>query len=36
MHFSDQLNNGDIIKGFEKMGREIPQQIDDSIDYTIF
>ena len=30
--FSDQLNNADIIKGFEKMGREILQQIDGSID----
>ena len=30
--FSDQLNNADIIKGFEKMGREILEQIDGSID----
>ena len=30
--FSDQLNNADIIKGFEKMGREILDQIDGSID----
>ena len=30
--FSDQLNNADIIKGFEKMGREILQQIDGAID----
>ena len=30
--FSDQLNNTDIIKGFEKMGREILDQIDGSID----
>ena len=30
--FSDQLNNADIIKGFEKMGREILKQIDGSID----
>ena len=30
--FSDQLNNADIIIGFEKMGREILQQIDGSID----
>jgi len=30
--FSDQLNNTDIIKGFEKMGREILKQIDRSID----
>jgi len=30
--FSDQLNNADIIKGFEKMGREILGQIDGSID----
>jgi len=31
-YFSDQLNNADIIKGFEKMGREILDQIDGSID----
>jgi len=31
-YFSDQLNNGDIIIGFEKMGREILEQIDGSID----
>ena len=30
--FSDQLNNADIIKGFEKMGQEILGQIDGSID----
>jgi cysteine synthase len=30
--FSDQLNNADIIKGFEKMGLEILEQIDGSID----
>ena len=30
--FSDQLNNADIIIGFEKMGREILEQIDGSID----
>ena len=30
--FSDQLNNADIIKGFEKMGGEILNQIDGSID----
>ena len=30
--FSDQLNNADIIKGFEKMGREILEQMDGSID----
>ena len=30
--FSDQLNNADIIKGFEKMGQEILKQIDGSID----
>ncbi len=30
--FSDQLNNTDIIKGFEKMGQEILKQIDGSID----
>ena len=30
--FSDQLKNADIIKGFEKMGREILEQIDGSID----
>ena len=30
--FSDQLNNADIIKGFEKMGREILEQIAGSID----
>ena len=30
--FSDQLNNADIIKGFEKMGLEILKQIDGSID----
>ena len=30
--FSDQLNNADIIKGFERMGREILKQIDGSID----
>ena len=30
--FSDQLNNADIIKGFEIMGQEILQQIDGSID----
>ena len=29
--FSDQLNNADIIKGFEKMGREILDQIDGTI-----
>ena len=30
--FSDQLNNADIIKGFEKMGREILEQINGPID----
>jgi len=30
--FSDQLNNADIIIGFEKMGREILEQIDGFID----
>ena len=30
--FSDQLNNADIIIGFEKMGREILEQLDGSID----
>lgn len=30
--FSDQLNNANIIKGFEKMGQEILGQIDGSID----
>ena len=30
--FSDQLNNADIIISFEKMGREILEQIDGSID----
>lgn len=30
--FTDQLNNGDIIKGFENMGREILEQMGKPID----
>ncbi|MBC8322535.1 MAG: cysteine synthase family protein [Candidatus Marinimicrobia bacterium] len=30
--FTDQLNNTDIIKGFENMGREILDQMEDPID----
>lgn len=30
--FTDQLNNADIIKGFEKMGREILEQMEKPID----